>query len=85
VTGPTVLFVCARRGAQAGLPAAAHLDHSPPQPIAGDGYDLVVAVDCAVPGAHRWDLSATEVGEAMRDELRDRVAALAERLRAGRG
>jgi protein-tyrosine-phosphatase len=65
----------------AGLPADRHLDHSRPRPlVTADPGDPVIAVDCDVPGAHRWTLTATEVGEAMRDELRDRVAALARTL-----
>jgi hypothetical protein len=44
--------------------------------------DVVVAVDRAVPGAHRRNLDATEAGEAMRDELPDRVSVLAQALTA---
>ncbi len=51
---------------------------------AGDG-DLVVAIDCTVPEAHRWNLHATEVDDAMRDELRDRVITLTQTLHAGAG
>jgi hypothetical protein len=36
---------------------------------------MVVAIDCEQPAARRRALTATEIGEAMRDELRDRVAA----------
>jgi hypothetical protein len=68
----------------AGTPAGDHLDHDPPRPLAAvDFADRVISVDCTVPGAHRWNLTATEVGEAMRDELRDRVAALTHALRLG--
>jgi hypothetical protein len=62
----------------AGTPARDHLDAGPPRMLAGG--DLVVAIDCAVPGAQRWDLHATEVGEAMRDELRVRVEGLTRTL-----
>jgi hypothetical protein len=41
----------------------------------------VISVDCTVPGAHRWNVTAREVDEVMRDELRDRVAALTHALR----
>jgi hypothetical protein len=45
--------------------------------VAAAGHaDAVVAIDCALPGADRWALTAPEIGEAMRNELRDRVAAL---------
>jgi hypothetical protein len=44
------------------------------------GGDLVVAIDCAVPGAQRWDLHATEVDEAMRDELRHLVTTVTRTL-----
>jgi protein-tyrosine-phosphatase len=67
----------------AGTSAARHLDRSQPRPLpAADGGDLLIAVDCALPGAHLWTLAADELDEAMRDELRDRVATLAETLRA---
>jgi protein-tyrosine-phosphatase len=63
--------------------ADAHLDHSPPRPLAAAGHaDVVVAIDCDLLGAHRWTLRAAEVDEAMDDELRDRVAALAQTLTA---
>jgi protein-tyrosine-phosphatase len=66
----------------AATPAEPHLDHSPPRPLAAAGdTDAVVAIDCDLPNAgHRWTLAATEVGEAMRDELRERVTALARAL-----
>ena len=65
----------------AGTPARDHLDDGPPRMFAGG--DLVVAIDCAVPGAQRWYLHATEVGETMRDELRVRVDGLTRTLSAG--
>jgi arsenate reductase (thioredoxin) len=69
----------------AGLPAHGALDTGPPRALAVvDPADLVIAVDCTVPGAQRWTLTAGEVDEALRDELRDRVAALVRALRAGR-
>jgi protein-tyrosine-phosphatase len=68
----------------AGTSARAYLDELPPRPYtcAADG-DLVIAIDCAVTGAHQWNLTATEVDDAMRDELGDRVAALVRALHAG--
>jgi protein-tyrosine-phosphatase len=65
----------------AGTRAADHLDDSPPRPLTAAGVaDLVIAVDCMAPGAHRWTLAATDVDEAMRDELRARVANLTRAL-----
>jgi hypothetical protein len=46
---------------------------------------VVVAIDCAVFSDYRWDLDAATVGEVMRDELRDRVAALVRKLRGDAG
>jgi arsenate reductase (thioredoxin) len=67
-------------------PAGAHLDKGPPIALSTvDGDGVVVAIDCATPAAYRWDLDADTVGEAMRDELRDRVAALVHTLRHGSG
>lgn len=61
----------------AATPARAHLDERPPRPHTGTADDdLVIAIDCAVAGTHQWNLTATEVDDAMHDELRDRVAAL---------
>jgi protein-tyrosine-phosphatase len=68
----------------AGTSARAHLDDTAPRPYpAGADSDLVIAIDCTVPGARRWNLTATEVDEAMRDELRDRVTVLTQALHAG--
>ena len=67
----------------AATPAETHLDHSPPRPLAATGdADVVVAIDCDLPGADRWTLTAAEVGDAMRDELRARVTALTRTLTA---
>jgi hypothetical protein len=41
---------------------------------------LVVAIDCDVAGAARWDLAVAEPCEAMRDELAVRATALARAL-----
>jgi hypothetical protein len=58
--------------------AAALLDRTSPRPIAAvPGSARIVAIDCEVPGAERWDLRHQEFGEAMRDELRSRAEVLA--------
>jgi protein-tyrosine-phosphatase len=65
----------------AGTSAHDHLDHRPPRPLAATGdTDVVVAIDCDVPGALRWTLRATDIDDAMRDELRERVATLSRSL-----
>jgi protein-tyrosine-phosphatase len=67
-----------------GTAARDHLDESPPRPLSTvDNGDVVVAIDCTVPGTHRWDLNATDVGGAMRDELREHVTELVRRLDVG--
>ena len=42
-----------------GTPAAGHLDGESPRPLAATRGDLVITIDCAVPGAQRWNLRAT--------------------------
>lgn len=59
----------------AGTPAEAGLDRSPPSAIP-PASAILVAIDCALPGAIRWDLTARQPGDAMRDEIADRVQAL---------
>jgi hypothetical protein len=62
--------------------AGAHLDSGPPIALSiVDSDGMVVAIDCAVPAAYRWELDAAMVDEAMRDELHDRVATLVHVLR----
>jgi len=69
----------------AGTPAGAYLDGAPPVALSTvDDGGMVVAIDCAAAAAYRWNLEAAMVDEAMRDELRDRVAALVRTL-AGEG
>lgn len=64
-----------------GSDAEALLDLDPPRPLgAVVAPDRVVAIDCEVDGAERWLLAHQEFGEAMRDELRSRVEALAQTL-----
>jgi hypothetical protein len=60
-----------------GTDAEALLDHTGPRPLAAiPAPDLVVAIDCEVGGARRWDLVHDEGGVAMRDELAIRAAEL---------
>ena len=67
----------------AATPAETHLDHSPPRPIAAaEDADVIVAIDCDLPGAEQWTLTAEEPSEATRDELRNRVTALVRTLTA---
>src|SRR5439155_516862 len=67
----------------AATPAEIHLDHSPPRPIAAaEDADVIVAIDCDLPGAEQWTLTAEEPSEATRDELRNRVTALVRALTA---
>ena len=57
----------------AGTAAAAHLEADPPRPLAAFiAPDRVIAIDCAVAGAERWDLEARS-GSEIRDEIRARV------------
>jgi len=68
----------------AGTAAEPQLDQGRPAALADAGSrDRTIAIDCAVPGAERWDLSVIEVGPAQRDEIRARAEALAAELSAG--
>ncbi|MFJ9371164.1 hypothetical protein ACIRRA_43115 [Nocardia sp. NPDC101769] len=49
-------------------PAGVLLDRAVPRSLAGLSVDLVVAIDCDVPGARRWDLAALRPREQARDE-----------------
>lgn len=65
----------------AGTAAESFLDRELPRPIAAVGAPArIVAIDCAVPGAERWSLSNQQFDEAMRDEIRGRVADLTRTL-----
>lgn len=55
---------------------ASWLDSSPPAPFTPAPGDLVVAIDCDVPGARRWTLHAPWPDPAAADELRTLTAAL---------
>ena len=62
----------------AGTAAEGLLDRSAPAPLAATpAATLVVAIDCDVAGAARWNLAVAEPNEAMRDELAARATALA--------
>ena len=68
----------------AGTDADALLDREPPRPISAvPSPARIVAIDCDVPGAERWDLANRQFDDAMRDELRDRAEALARVLADG--
>ena len=65
----------------AGTDAEQFLDREPPQAITAVAAPaLTVAIDCDVPGAEHWELQAREMNEALRDELRARVEALAQEI-----
>ncbi len=65
----------------AGTPAEEMLDRDAPRPIEAVGAsEYVISIDCDVPGAQRWDLVHRVMGEAMRDELRERAEALAREI-----
>jgi hypothetical protein len=59
------------------------LDRTSPTPLTvalAPAPTLIVAIDCALPGAARWDLAAAEPTEAMCVELAARTATLARAL-----
>jgi len=61
----------------AGTAAEPELDHDPPRPLSAvPDPDVVVAIDCAVPGAIRWDLTTAEFGDPMCADIVERVRAL---------
>lgn len=65
----------------AGSDVAGLLDTSSPRSIhAVPDARMVVAIDCELPGAIAWRLDQQEVGDAMRDELRQRAERLAVEL-----
>jgi hypothetical protein len=67
-----------------GTAAEGLLDHDPPTPIAAvPEAALMVAIDCDVAGAARWDLAVAEPCQAMHDELAMRATALARALAPG--
>jgi hypothetical protein len=65
----------------AGTGAELLLDRDPPRELnTGTAWTQVVAIDCTVPGAARWDLACQDVDAAMVDELRERAEHLAAEL-----
>lgn len=67
-----------------GSDAEALLDVTPPQPVAAvPSPDRIVAIDCDVPHAERWDLQHQDFAEPMREELQGRAEALAREVGDG--
>ena len=65
----------------AGGDADAFLDLDVPRAVdAVSAVDRVIAIDCDVAGAERWDLASGTFDEAMREEIRGRVERLADKL-----
>lgn len=63
--------------AVAGTIAEATFDTSTPKPLPPtDSAARIVAIDCDVPGAERWDTGIAEMGPEMRDAIAARVASL---------
>jgi protein-tyrosine-phosphatase len=61
----------------AGTLAEAHLDRTPPRSIADAGSaDRIVAIDCDVPGAERWNLSTAGFTDELAEEIRVLVVTL---------
>jgi len=57
-----------------GTAAEPALDHAMPRPMSAvPDPALVVAIDCEVPGAVRWQLEAGEFDDVMCGEIHDRV------------
>jgi hypothetical protein len=67
-------------GLVAGSSAGPWLDLGRPRSVADVTGSRTVAINCLVPGAVRWDLTASALGEEMREELRDRAEQLAREL-----
>lgn len=70
----------------AGTAAEAALDHAVPRPVSAvPSPALTISIDCAVPGAARWDLEHDQFEIAMAEEILQRVRQLADTLRDGSG
>ena len=63
----------------AGTPAFGHVERGAPTPLA-TGADRTIAIDCAAPADEHWALTHRDADAGLRDELRDRVTALAKAL-----
>jgi hypothetical protein len=61
---------------------AERLDISAPKALRQVSGDLVVGIDCEVPGGRRWRLTAEWPETAVSDQLRARTAALVQELSA---
>lgn len=69
-----------------GSPVETLLDRDPPRPITAVATpERVIAIDCEVAGAARWDLVHQEINEGMRDELRERAEVTALEIERGHG
>lgn len=65
----------------AGTAAEPFLDRELPRPISAiEAPDRIVAIDCDVPEADRWTLANRQFDDAMREEIRGQVEALARTL-----
>ena len=66
------------RSLLAGTKASRFLETGPPRSLEDSpSSDVLVAIDCEVPGAEQWRLTTQEIGRAMAEELRTRSATLA--------
>lgn len=63
-------------------PAAALLDGSAPRHLDEAAADLVVTIDCEIPGARSWQLTGDWPHPTIRDQLRKLTTALADELAA---
>jgi hypothetical protein len=63
----------------AGTPAFDQMERGAPTALRTDA-DRTIAIDCAVPADDHWVLAHRDADAGLRDELRDRVAALARAL-----
>ena len=63
-----------------GSPTETYFDQSPPRALDEVEAVRTVAINCAVPGAERWHLATTAIGEPMCEELRSRAEHLATEL-----
>ena len=64
-----------------GTPALDVLERDAPRAVPA-GSERTIAIDCDEPADERWRLDHRDADAGMRDEIRDRVAALSERLKS---
>ncbi|MDP9246332.1 MAG: hypothetical protein M3O64_06715 [Chloroflexota bacterium] len=67
----------------AGTAAFDQLEHDAPSALR-TGADRTIAIDCDAPADEHWVLAHRDADAALRDELRDRVATLADGLATAR-